>query len=151
LVKYTFREAVICSKARFTYTEVAAMIEGTKKDHPLLPHIMLLYKLYKKLYQQRLIRGALEFETVETQIIFGKNRKIKKIVPVQRNEAHRLIEECMLLANVATAQFLNDHNLPLLYRIHKGPDSERLETLRTFLHGVGLKLTGKDNPGPLDY
>ncbi len=152
LQHYTFYEAVINSKERLTYTEVAQMIAGQKTEHSYLNnHIQHLYELYQKLIKQRLVRGALEFETVETRIIFGKNRKIEKIVPVQRNEAHKLIEECMLLANVATAEYLTALSMPILYRIHKIPDAEKLEKLRTFLQSVGLRLSGKDHPTPIDY
>lgn len=152
LKTYKFYEATICSKERLTYTEVAKIIDGGKTEHThIVEHIQNLYQLYRKLLKQRLLRGALEFETVETRIIFGENRKIEKIVPVQRNEAHKLIEECMLLANVATAEYLTSLNMPVLYRIHKVPDVEKLEKLRQFLHAVGLKLTGRDNPTPMDY
>lgn len=152
LQHYQFYEGVICSNARLTYTEVAEMIDSGKTDHvKLLPHIKKLYQIYKKLLKQRTVRGALEFETVETRIIFGENRKIDKIIPVVRNEAHRLIEECMLLANVSAAKYLSDYGLPVLYRVHKVPDSEKLENLRTFLNSVGLRLGGKSNPTPLDY
>lgn len=150
LVGFQFYDGVIRSQARLTYTVVFDMLKQKKGDH-LYPHIETLYQLYKKLYQQKLLRGALEFEKVETRIIFGENRKIKKIVPVTRNEAHRIIEECMLLANVAAAHFLKQNNLPLLYRVHKGPDTEKLENLRAFLNSLGLRLTGKDHPTPLDY
>lgn len=152
LTRYEFFEAVISSHARLTYTEVASMLAGDKTERAfILPHIKKLYRIYKKLLKQRLLRGALEFETVETRIVFGKNRKIKQIVPVERNEAHRLIEECMLLANVAAADYLTQYGLPLLYRVHKTPDAEKLENLRTFLQSVGLRLTGRANPTPIDY
>lgn len=152
LQHYTFYEAVINSKERLTYTEVAQMIADKKTEHSdLNKYIQNLYQLYQKLIKQRLQRGALDFETVETRIIFGKDRKIDKIVPVQRNEAHKLIEECMLLANVATAEYLTALGIPILYRIHKTPDAEKLEKLRTFLQSVGLRLSGKDHPTPMDY
>ncbi len=152
LQDYQFYEATIRSQARLTYTQVAGMILEEQSMHKaLFPLIKNLYQLYKKLAKQRLSRGALEFETIETQIIFGKNRKIKKIIPIERNEAHKLIEECMLLANVAAAEFLKTHQIPLLYRIHKIPDAEKLDNLRIFLHSVGLRLTGKASPKPIDY
>ena len=152
LNNYKFYEATIRSHARLTYDTVAAMIDGTTTENAhLLPHIKRLHQIYKKLSKQRTARGALEFETTETRIIFGENRKIEKIIPVERNEAHRLIEECMLLANVAAAKFLKNKGLPLLYRVHKVPEAEKLENLRTFLHSVGLRLTGKSHPTPIDY
>lgn len=146
-----FYDATIRSHARLTYTEVAAMIAGEAEHPTLYSHIKRLYNVYKKLLKQRLTRGALEFETVETRIIFGENRKIQKIIPVERNEAHRLIEECMLLANVSAAEFIAQQGLPLLYRIHKVPDTEKLEKLRSFLQNIALRLTGKTNPTPMDY
>jgi ribonuclease R len=145
-------EAVIKSQARLTYTEVAAMIKGEKTQNGhVLRLIKRLYPLYRRLLKQRLLRGALEFETVETRIIFGEERKIEKIIPVERNEAHRLIEECMLLANVSVAEYLTQYGLALLYRVHKVPDAEKLENLRSFLHTVGLRLSGKSSPKPIDY
>jgi ribonuclease R len=152
LQDYQFYEATIRSQARLTYTEVAKMIMGQRTEHfKLMPQIKKLYQIYKKLLKQRIARGALEFETVETRIIFAKNRKIEKIIPTERNEAHKLIEECMLLANVTAAEFLKNNNIPLLYRVHKVPDAEKLQNLRTFLHSVGLRLTGKAKPKPSDY
>lgn len=151
LMKYQFYEAVIRSQARLTYTEVAEVIQAENQNHPFAAELLNLYEVYKKLNHQRVIRGALDFDTVETRIIFGENRKIDKIVPVQRNEAHRLIEECMLIANVSTALFLTKNNLPLLYRIHKGPDPDQLQTLRDYLKGLGLRLGGGSNPAPIDY
>lgn len=152
LLKYKFYEGVIRSQARLTYTEVAKMIQAKKsKLHPLQSEIENLYELYKKLHSQRILRGALDFDTVETRIIFGTNFKIKEIVPVERNEAHRLIEEFMLMANVATALFLSENKMPLLYRVHKGPDPDQLKNLRDYLRGLGLKLGGGADPSPLDY
>ena len=100
----------------------------------------------------RHVRGAIDFETQETRIIFGTERKIAEIRPTVRNDAHKLIEECMLAANVATAEFLKKHEIPALYRVHDGPPPERLEKLRAFLGELGLSLhKGKDGPSPKDY
>ncbi len=152
LKAYSFYEATIRSHARLTYTEVANMINKEKTEHAsLLPQIKQLYKVYKRLKKQRLLRGALDIDTTETRIIYGKNKKIQKIIPIIRNEAHKLIEECMLIANVAAAEFLNKKQIPLLYRVHKSPDAEKLENLRSFLHSIGLRLTGKSKPTSLDY
>lgn len=152
LEKHDFYSAVICSHARLIYSEVARMLEHPEKyQNPLLKHLQNLHALYKKLYRQRLIRGALNFETTETRIIFDEQDKIAQIVPVVRNDAHKLIEECMLLANVATAQFLQHHRMPVLYRVHEGPSHERLERLHDFLRGVGLRLGGGDSPSSQDY
>lgn len=152
VIKFQFHNAIMCSKARLTYTEVAAILQGKSKEHAAVhSHLYELNALYQVLVKQRKNRGALEFDTVETRIIFGKDRKIEKIVPVERNEAHRIIEECMLCANVAAAKFLQQHKLATLFRVHEGPDIEKLEKLRDFLKGLALKLGGGDEPSPLDY
>jgi ribonuclease R len=156
LTRYHFHEAVIHSHARLTYTKVAAILTGSSEQlitqyKKLVPHLQALYQLYQVLREARVKRGAIEFETVETRIVFGKNGKISRIEPIERNEAHRLIEECMLCANVATARFLKKHKMPSLYRNHEGPPIEKLTTLKTFLGELGLKLGGGDEPTPLDY
>ena len=152
LTRSQFYEAVMFSHARLTYTEVSAMLEGKKKSNSaLLPQLKALQSLYKKLHAQRKKRGALDFDTVETRIIFGKNRKIKEIIPVVRNEAHKIIEECMLVANVATARFLEKRKLPILYRVHEGPNPDKMINLQDFLKSVGLRLGGGDKPSPADY
>jgi ribonuclease R len=152
LTSEKFYDAVMCSRARLTYTEVSALLEGKKKTQAaLMPHLQALHELYKKLFAQRKKRGALDFETTETRIIFSKNKKIKEIVPVERTEAHRLIEECMLIANVATALFLQKLKMPFLYRVHEGPNPEKLQNLQDFLKGFGLHLGGGDKPSPKDY
>jgi len=118
----------------------------------VLPHLKQLYALYKVLLSARHVRGAIDFETQETRIVFGSERKIAEIKPTVRNDAHKLIEECMLAANVATAEFLKKHEIPALYRVHDGPPPERLEKLRAFLGELGLSLNkGKDGPSPKDY
>ena len=120
---YRFTEAIIHSHARLTYTQVAAMLQGKKtNDQKLLPHIKEFHKLYKKLQRQRAVRGAIEFKTLETRIEFDKKGKIKRIVPLIRNVAHRMIEEAMLAANVSAAKWLEKENIPILYRIHEGPE-----------------------------
>lgn len=153
ITRSTFFSAVIRSRARLTYTEVAKAIANQKTniEASLLPHLKELNKLYQVLKKQRSLRGALEFETVETRIIFGENRKIERIVPVQRNDAHKIIEECMLVANVAAARFLQQNKMATLFRVHQGPKPEKLENLKDFLKGFGLKLSGGDDPTPLDY
>jgi ribonuclease R len=152
LEHHEFYEGVIYSHARLTYAEVARMLEHPKTNqHALLVHLQHLHELYKKLYRQRTIRGALNFETTETRIIFDEHDKIREIVPVERNDAHKIIEECMLIANVATARFLQHHHMPVLYRVHEGPTNERLEKLHDFLRGVGLRLPGGDAPTSKDY
>ena len=150
----TFYEAVIHSHARLTYTQVGEVLENGWCDgvaSERLDGLFRLHALYKVLRQARAKRGAIDFETVETRILFDENRKIDAIVPVNRNDAHKLIEECMLAANVATANFLEASELAGLFRVHEGPSAERLEALRTFLGELALELPGGLDPTPLDY
>lgn len=149
-----FYEAVIHSHARLTYTQVGSALETGSSDvidKKILPHLKNLHSLYQQLRQTRDKRGAIEFETVETRIVFDPQRKIEAIVPVHRNDAHKLIEECMLSANVAAAGFLDRHKIPGLYRVHEGPGDEKLEGLRKFLGELGLDLQGGDKPDPKNY
>lgn len=153
---YEFFEAVMRSHARLTYTKVAAMLEDSseslaKQYAAILPHLENLFQLYSALREERQARGAIDFETIETRVIFDPQGKISHIQPVQRNEAHRLIEECMLCANVATARFLKKHKLPGLFRIHEAPPEDKLVDLRKFLAELGLSLGGGKAPEPLDY
>jgi ribonuclease R len=153
---YRFYPSVMHSKARLTYTQVAAMLaepegELAKQNIGLLPHLQNLYALFQVLLQARNKRGAIDFETVETQMIFNDQGKIEKIVPVVRNDAHKLIEECMLAANVCAANFLREHSHVVLYRIHEGPTPEKLEGLREFLKEFGLQLGGGEDPQAADY
>lgn len=154
LKAFRFCEAVIHSHARLTYTQVGEVLEGqdSKAVPPgIVPHLQQLHALYKVLRQAREVRGAIDFETVETRIVFNEERKIDAIVPVHRNDAHKLIEECMLCANVAAARFFERHELPVLYRVHEGPSEEKLENLRAFLGELGLGLRGGAAPTPEDY
>jgi ribonuclease R len=156
VTSYRFYDATIHSKARLTYTLTAALIEGKdaallKKHEAVLPFVNHLYQLYSILKAAREKRGALEFETMETRVIFDENRRIAQIVPVQRNNAHRLIEECMLAANVCAANFLLKHKMPALYRNHAGPTAEKLVDLKGFLGELGLSLKGGEKPEPTDY
>ncbi|MFP4611488.1 MAG: ribonuclease R [Thiohalophilus sp.] len=151
LKSYSFYPAVMHSHARMTYNEVAGILQDEDPDlsrqyADLLPPLHNLYQLYHALRQRRSKRGAIDFETTETRIVFGEERKIESIVPTQRNDAHKLIEECMIIANVATARFLLENKVPALYRVHEGPKPEKLEALREFLGEFGLKLGGGDKP-----
>ena len=151
---YTFYEAVIHSHARLTYTDVGAVIEnGWSPDVPAErgEEIERLYRLYQVLRSAREQRGALDFDTQETRILFDEQRKIAAIKPVRRNDAHKLIEECMLIANVATAQFLEALEQPALFRVHEGPSAEKLENLRAFLGELSLDLPGGLKPTPEHY
>ncbi len=158
--RYCFYEAVIRSHARLTYTKVGALLDDPEshlglsvlEEHAdVVPVIYELYELYKALKAQREERGAIDFETTETRIVFGDDRKIEKIVPVVRNDAHRIIEECMLCANVAAARVLTKHKLPTLYRNHEGPKQEKLEQLRAYLAEVGVEFENRAKPTPADF
>lgn len=177
---YKFYPAVFRSHARLTYNQVwvGLTTAGVAEEKPevesmgrrfrnwisgkskaeigsppaeLMPHITDLYTLYKILAQARKERGAIDFETIETQMIFNDDGKIENIVPVVRNDAHRLIEECMLAANVCASAFLADKKHPCLYRIHAGPSEEKLKNLRSFLAEFGMQLGGGDDPQAKDY
>ncbi len=148
---YQFYPAMMRSHARLTYTQAWDWISHDQKDDPLKKHVLNLYQLYQILFKKRLQRGAMEFDSIETQMVFNKQGKIERIIPVIRNEAHRLIEECMLAANVCAAEFLHKHKHPALYRNHAGPTSEKLINLREQLGLLGLKLQGGDHPTPKDY
>ena len=156
LVDWRFYPALMHSHARLTYTQVAAMLvendETLRSEYQaVLPHLENLHALYKIMRQRRNERGAIDFETTETRIVFGESRKIEQIIPVVRNDAHKLIEEFMIIANVATARHLLKNKIPALYRVHEGPTAEKLEPLRAFLSELGLSLSGADDPKPADY
>lgn len=148
--EYRFYPAVMRSHARLTYNQVWDWISDDL-DHPHKAQIDTLYKLFKILQKKRFERGAVEFESVETQMLFDDNGKIEKIVPVVRNDAHKLIEECMLAANVCAAEFLMKNKHTALFRNHLGPTPEKLATLREQLGLLGLQLGGGDNPTSKDY
>nr|WP_199067662.1 ribonuclease R [Chromobacterium sp. ASV5] len=148
--KYKFYPAVMQSKARLTYNQVWDWLQNGS-DHPMLAHVQDLYALFKILLAARAKRGAIEFESTETQMIFNDQGKIERIVPVVRNNAHRLIEECMLAANVCSADFLLKSGHKALFRVHEGPTPEKLENLRAYLRLVGLTLGGDDKPSAKDY
>ncbi len=154
--QYRFYPAVFHSRARLTYNQVWSWLSGEAKPESevhqsLMPHLEALYSLYQTLAKARTKRGAIDFETVETMMLFNEQGKIDNIVPVHRNDAHRLIEDCMLAANVCASAFLQEHEQPCLYRVHEGPTPEKLEGLRSFLKEFGLGLTGGDDPHAKDY
>jgi len=153
---YQFYPAVIHSAARLTYTEVAAILANTKgteaaKRQGLVPHLLNLNEVFNALLQARHARGAIDFETTETYIVCNAVGKIEQILPRTRNDAHRLIEECMLAANVCAADLLARHKHPGVYRIHAAPSKEKLNQVRTFLKQMGLHLGGGDTPTASDY
>lgn len=156
---YKFYEAVIHSHARLTYNLVWEMLQKPMTDEgkqwrkqyrPVVPHLETMYGLYKMLRKGRTKRGAIDFETVETKIEFDSQRKISQIVPTSRNDAHMIIEECMLMANVCAADFLSRYKVPGLYRVHNGPSDQKLDNLREFLGEMGLSMAGGD-PSPSHY
>ncbi|MFQ5935484.1 MAG: ribonuclease R [Acidiferrobacterales bacterium] len=153
---YRFYEGVMRSHARLTYTAVAAaLIERNaqlrRRHADLLPHLEELHALFKVLHRARVRRGAVDFELPETRFIFDENRKVREIVPIERNVAHRIIEECMLAANVCAAQLLQEYQIFIPYRIHERPAVDKLTDLREFLGELGLSLGGGANPQSQDY
>jgi ribonuclease R len=154
---YQFYPAVIRSHERFTYTEVAAILGNTRgpeasKRRELVPHLLHLHEVYRALLAQRAKRGAIDFETTETQIICDENGRIEKIVPRTRNEAHRLIEEAMLAANVCSADFIAQAKQASLFRVHEGPTPEKRTALQAYLRTLGLSNIGiSDDPKPAEF
>lgn len=152
---HKFYPAVMNSHARFTYTKVAAILDGDEalreEYKERVPELEELHRLYTALNTRRLERGAIAFESSETQFIFDDNRKIESIVPLVRNDAHKMIEECMILANVASAKFVEKHQGNALFRVHDTPGDEKLMNFRAFLGELGLELGGGNKPQPKDY
>ncbi|HJW10494.1 MAG TPA: ribonuclease R, partial [Albitalea sp.] len=153
---YQFYPAVICSHARFTYTEVAAILANTRgpeaaRRKDLVPHLLDLNEVYRALLKARAKRGAVDFETTETQIVCDENGRIEKIVPRTRTEAHKLIEEAMLAANVCSADFIALAEHPSLYRVHEGPTPEKKTLLQNYLKSLAIGLSVSDDPQPGEY
>jgi len=154
--QFKFYPSVMRSKARMTYNQVFEILQNPTAELALeyawlVPHLNDLYSVYQLMLSQREKRGAIEFETTETIMMFNEQGKIDEIVPSFRNEAHKLIEECMLAANVCAADFLAAHEHPALYRVHEGPTPEKLEALRTFMGEFGFGVGGGDSPHAKDY
>ena len=153
---YQFHQAVMNSKARLSYKDVDAILTNhdatlLDKHAAVLPELKTMYELYKVMLTSRGQRGAIDFEVAKSQFILDGNRKIKTIKPLKRNDAHRLIEEFMVAANVSAAKFLLNNNLPSLYRVHETPSDEKVSGLRSFLGKLGLMLGGGDEPQPYHY
>ena len=153
---YQFYPAVMFSQARFTYTEVAAILANTRgpeaaQRKALVPHLLDLHDVYQALLKERGIRGAVDFETTETQIVCDEAGRIEKIVPRTRNVAHRLIEEAMLAANVCSADFIAGSKHVGLFRVHEGPTPEKKDMLRNYLKALGLGMTITDDPTPGEF
>lgn len=154
--RYRFHEGVILSHARLTYNEVYAAVEENDKTlrakyKDLMPQLDELFTLFRVLNTARKKRGAIDFDLPEPKIIFGAGRKIEKIIALERNDAHRVIEECMLCANICSAKFLIKSDVQGLFRVHEGPSPEKLMDLQKFLNEVGLSLPGGEEPTPKDY
>ena len=155
MTDYRFYEAVMNSHARLTYNKVAKILEKDtalcERYASLVPHLQDLHDMYQALVKARQQRGAIEFETIESKFIFNALGRIERIEPVVRNDAHKIIEECMILANIASANFIEKHQEPALYRIHAVPSEEKLTAFRSFLAECGLSLSGGNKPTPMDY
>ncbi len=153
---YQFYPAVMFSHARCTYTEVAAILQNTRGPEAaarkgLVPYLLNLHDVYRALLVARGERGAVDFETVETQIVCDESGRIEKIIPRTRNDAHKLIEEAMLAANVCSADFIEQGKHTGLFRVHEGPTPEKQEILRNYLKAMGVSQTIGDNPKPADF
>ena len=153
---YQFYPAVMWSHARMTYTEVAAILANTRgpeaaRRKELVPDLLNLHEVYQALLKARQVRGAVDFETTETQIICDESGRIEKIVPRTRNDAHKLIEEAMLAANVCSADFILQSKHPGLYRVHEGPTPEKIDVLRNYLKAIGVNMSVSDDPKPGEF
>ena len=153
---YQFYPAVMWSHARFTYTEVAAILANTRGPEAIrhkdrIPDLLNLHDVYRALLKARNQRGAVDFETTETQIICDENGRIERIVPRVRNDAHRLIEEAMLAANVCSADYIQLSKHPGLFRVHEGPTPEKKDILRGYLKAIGVPLTISEHPLPAEF
>lgn len=153
---YQFFPAVMRSHARLTYTEVAAVLSNTRgpeavKRKDLVPHLLNLHEVYRALLKARAKRGAVDFETTETQIVCDDNGRIEKIIPRVRTEAHKLIEECMLAANVCAADFIERAKHAALFRVHEGPTPEKKTTLQNYLRALGIGMGISDDPTPGEF
>ena len=153
--EYRFYPAVIYSHARLTYNQVWDWLSGTAQPDPkqaaLMPHLQALDKLFRSLLKARAKRGAIDFGSTESQMLFDDQGKITAIVKVTRNDAHRIIEECMLAANVCASDYLQENKQPALYRVHEGPTTEKLAALQSFMAEFGLFLNGGEKPHAKDY
>ncbi|WP_414708359.1 ribonuclease R [Ramlibacter sp.] len=153
---YQFYPAVMWSHARFTYTEVAAILANTKGPEAVrrkerVQDLINLHDVYRALLKARNQRGAVDFETVETQIVCDESGRIERIEPRTRNDAHRLIEEAMLAANVCSADFIQQSKHPGLFRVHEGPTPEKKDILRNYLKAIGVSLSISEEPQPAEF
>lgn len=153
--EYSFYPAIMNSHARFTYTEVASILAGNKASSEEFAErtedLNNLYSLYKVLKKARSARGAVEFESQEVRIVFDEQLNISDVVPVVRNDAHMLIEECMVAANICAARFVEDNKGDTMYRVHDRPTALKLQEFRAFISPYGYTLAGGDKPTSQDY
>ena len=154
VLRFRFARGIMRSRRRFTYDEVAAILDGDaqlrEQDREMVPHIEALRALYGSLSRARERRGTIEFDTQETKIIYNEEGRIERIAALTRNVAHRIIEECMLAANVCAAQFFRIHEMPMLYRVHPEPSVDKLEDLRRFLSELGVPVRLPERPRSAD-
>lgn len=152
---YQFYEGVMNSHARLTYNKVAAMLDGDEtlqvRYQSVYPHIQTLFDLYQALLSARMNRGTIDFETIESKFIFNEMGRIDRIEPVVRNDAHKLIEECMIAANICAARFVERFQEPALFRIHAKPSEEKYANFRSFIAELGLTLPNVKNPTTADF
>lgn len=152
---FEFYPAVMRSKARFTYTKVAAILEGDpelcEQYNDFIGDLTHLHQLYTALNYARGQRGAIAFETEESQFLFNSDRKIESIVPLVRNDAHKMIEECMILANVSTARFVEEHEFPGLFRVHDKPSEEKYNNFVSYISELGLTIDREQEPTPANF
>ena len=164
-----FYPAVMRSHARFTYSKVAAILDvkankGNEESEEnkarqalvneystLVPDLENLKAMYLALSDARNKRGAIAFETEESLFLFNEDKKIESVVPLIRNDAHKIIEECMILANVATAKFIEKHNKPGLFRVHDKPSEDKYNNFVSYLSELGITLPNREEPEPRDY
>jgi len=155
LQEYQFYEAVMRSHARLTYTKVWNILQGDealmKRYEARVQDLHNLNDLFAALKVARTGRGAIEFETMETKFVFNAQRKIENIVPLIRNDAHKIIEECMIMANVCAAKFIEKHSAEALFRVHDKPDEDRLLTFKNYLREIGIEFTAAEQPTPHDF
>ncbi|GAA0479659.1 MULTISPECIES: ribonuclease R [Tatumella] len=152
---YKHYEAVMNSHARLTYNKVWNILQGDQelREHyaPLVGDLEELHRMYQVLETSRAQRGGISFETEEAKFIFNAERRIERVERTVRNDAHKLIEECMILANIASARFVEKYQEPALFRDHDRPSEDSIKSFRTVLSELGLSLSGGNKPAPLDY
>jgi len=152
----SFKKSIICSHARLTYSEMSEIVVNRnekirEKYSNLLLHLDNLYELYKLLHKNRKKEGLIDFSSIESRFVFNDNGGIDSIESVKRNNAHRLIEEMMLIANIAAAKFLEKYSKYGIYRIHETPKEEKLKDLHILLSKLGLSLESTDKPTTKNY